>query len=47
MKSIVIIAKGPSAIDADKFIMHGDHIAVINDAGRLIPEKKYKNIFLN
>jgi hypothetical protein len=47
MKSIVIIAKGPSAIDADKFIMHGDHIAVINDAGRLIPEKKIKYMFFS
>ena len=33
MKSVCLIAKGPSAIQADEFIDPFDDIAVINDAG--------------
>ena len=33
MKSICLIAKGPSAIYADDFMDSNDDIAVINDAG--------------
>ena len=33
MKSTCLIAKGPSAVHADKFISESDDVAVVNDAG--------------
>ena len=36
MKSITLIAKGPSAVCAESFINPGDDVATVNDAGRFI-----------
>lgn len=47
MKSIVIVAKGPSAVDAEKFITYDDDIAVINDAAKLLPKRKIKYMFFS
>jgi hypothetical protein len=38
VKTVVIVAKGPSALQASKVIGAGESIAVINDSGKLIPD---------
>lgn len=46
-RSVTIVAKGPSAADADKFISVEDDIAVINDAAKLIPNRKIDFMFFS
>lgn len=46
MKTITLIAKGPSANHAAQWIRDGD-VAVINDAGLLVPERKLDFVFFS
>ena len=41
MKSICVIAKGPSAVHADEFIDQNDDVAVINDASIFTKRDRY------
>ncbi len=45
MRTATIVAKGPSALNAEKFIQPGDDIAVINDAAKLLPNVNIKYCF--